>query len=83
MMHAILPTCREVARTLAEGGLKDLPWHGRLLLRLHLGICAHCARFARQMGLLSEALKKAWTWEPGPGALDSLKSRILARLRKA
>ncbi len=83
IMEGLLPNCREVARTLAEGGFESLPWHRRLLARLHLGMCEHCGRFARQLGLISQALRKTWKGKPAPGTLDGAKRRILERLRKA
>ncbi|MBI5631309.1 MAG: zf-HC2 domain-containing protein [Elusimicrobia bacterium] len=82
IMDGLLPTCREVTRKLAEGEFEILPWHRRLLARLHLGMCGHCSRFARQLGLISEALRKAWKRKPDPGTLDGAKRRILSALRK-
>lgn len=79
----IPPTCREVARKLAEGEFDDLPWHGRLLIRVHLMMCEHCGRFARQLGLIAQALRTAWGRKPDPGTVDAAKRRVLTRLRKA
>lgn len=83
IMDSLMPNCREVTRALAEGEFRVLPWHRRLLVRLHLGMCEHCSRFARQLGLISQALTKAWKAKPDPGTLDGAKRRILTRLRKA
>ena len=83
MMAGWMPNCREVARALAGGELEVLPWRRRLLVRLHLRMCEHCGRFARQLGLISEALTRAWTAKPDPGTLDGAQRRILAALRKA
>lgn len=81
IMDVLIPNCREVARALAEGEFNVLPWHRRLLVRLHLGMCEHCSRFARQLGVISEALTKAWRRKPDPGTLDAVKRRILTKLR--
>lgn len=83
IMDGLMPACREVARALAEGEFDDLPWHRRLLVRVHLGMCEHCGRFARQLSLISEAMKNAWNRKIDPGALDAAKDRILLRLRKS
>jgi len=78
----ILPTCRELARKLAEGEYENLPWHGRLLVRMHLLMCEYCSRFARQLGLISQALRNSWEGKPDPLTLDAAKRRILTRLRR-
>ncbi len=79
----ILPNCREGTRKLAAGEYEDLPWPGCLLIRMHLMMCEHCGRFAQQLGLISQALRKSWKAKPDPGTLDAAKRRIMTRLRKA
>ncbi|OGR88415.1 MAG: hypothetical protein A3J74_05620 [Elusimicrobia bacterium RIFCSPHIGHO2_02_FULL_57_9] len=77
-----MPSCREVTQKLAEGEFETLPWHHRMLVRMHLAMCEHCGRFARQLGLISQALRNIWTGKPAPGTLDAVKRRLLTRLRK-
>lgn len=76
----MLPTCREVSRCLAEGALETSPWHRRLLVRLHLSMCAHCSRFARQLRLLGRAWRERFS-APPPERLEALKRRLQARLK--
>ncbi len=53
-----MPNCREVTRLVSEGLDRDLPFLSRLALRLHLLMCGGCRRFARQMRLLHETVRK-------------------------
>ncbi len=77
----MLPSCREVSCCLAEGELENSPWHRLLLVRLHLLMCAHCARFARQLKLLGLAWRERFAVQLPPERLEALKRSILARLR--
>jgi hypothetical protein len=51
----LTPTCREVVRLTSEERDRPLPIGLRLRLRLHRIFCKWCARYARQLDLLSEA----------------------------
>ena len=78
LMSAVMPTCREVTRTLASE--EDLSLWRRMTIGLHLSMCAHCSRFASQLRLISRSLRDAWS--PALSAsLDGLKRRVLGRLR--
>lgn len=77
----MLPSCREVSRCLAEGALETAPWHRRLLVRLHLSMCVHCSRFARQLQLIGRAWRERYAVPLSPERLEALKRRLLARLR--
>lgn len=79
LMMAVMPNCREVAKTLCGGGLASESWHRRLLIRLHLSQCVFCARFGRQMDRICEALKAAWT-EPKGEDVEAFKRRVIDRL---
>lgn len=80
LVTAFMPSCREVAKVLCGEGLAAEPWQRRLLLRLHLSRCEFCARFARQMDRICEALKASWA-EPSGEEVDAFKRRVLERLR--
>ncbi len=82
IMDRFMPSCREVTQKLGSGEFETLPWHHRLLVRMHLTMCAHCSRFARQLGLIAQTLRNRWTGKPAQGTLDAVKRRILMRLRK-
>lgn len=75
----ILPTCRQVSKTLAESA-DDLPWHQALLLRVHLAMCDHCAEFARELRGLGAVFR---SFRPQPPAVEALQEKLLKRLSNA
>ncbi len=50
-------SCREASRLLSRREDGALPAWQRLFLRLHLSVCAACARFERQIRFLRRALQ--------------------------
>ncbi len=51
-------SCKEVSRLLSRGEDRRLALSERVKLRLHLLVCAACARFARQLAFMREALRR-------------------------
>ncbi|HEX6137509.1 MAG TPA: zf-HC2 domain-containing protein [Casimicrobiaceae bacterium] len=51
-------TCKEVSRLLSQGEDRRLGLFERVKLRLHLQVCAGCARFARQLAFMRAALQR-------------------------
>ena len=47
--------CKEVATLLSTDQLALAPIGRRLAVRVHLMMCRHCRRFARQIALLKQA----------------------------
>lgn len=80
LMMALMPSCQELAEALSGEGLASLPWPRRLMARMHLSRCALCGRFARQLSVIKEALQASWA-RPTDGGVESLRKRVLARLR--
>lgn len=78
-MAAFMPNCREVAAILSGDGVAAEPWGRRVLLALHLWHCEVCARFARQLDRIREALTAAWA-VPADGELEAFKRRVVGRL---
>ncbi|MBI3565094.1 MAG: hypothetical protein HY079_07860 [Elusimicrobia bacterium] len=78
LMSAVMPTCREVTRALASE--EDASFLRRMTIGLHLSMCEHCSRFARQLRLISRSLREVWA-PVQPAGLEELKRRVLARLR--
>ncbi|MDE2313795.1 MAG: hypothetical protein KGL04_06450 [Elusimicrobia bacterium] len=76
-----MPSCREVARMLAEGEFQNAPRRVRWMVRLHFAMCRHCDRFARQMGLISRALKHMMSRRPDELNRPDIAQRIIARLK--
>ena len=83
ILDKLMPSCQEVTRKLAEGDFDNLSWLTRFLVRMHLSMCQHCSRFARQIGLITQALRNIWQTQPKSEALGATKRRILAHLRQS
>ncbi|HVA66848.1 MAG TPA: hypothetical protein VNK24_07980 [Elusimicrobiota bacterium] len=66
---------------LAEEEFQKAPRRARWMVRLHLAMCRHCSRFARQMGFISRALKTALTRHPTEFNRPDIAERIIARLK--
>ena len=73
--------CREVTRLVASDEFADSSWWPRLRLRLHLLMCRHCSRYARQIERIGASARDRWSAEPrDPGELERLESAILQKL---
>ncbi len=42
-------SCKDAAKTVAEGLERELPFHRRVALKFHLLICSACRRYRRQV----------------------------------
>lgn len=51
-------SCKEVSRLLSQAEERRLTLFERVKLRLHLRVCAACARFARQLRFMRQALQR-------------------------
>ncbi len=70
--------CKETARILASDLLDDLTWGRRLALRVHLLMCRHCRRYARQLRAIGAAARTLWREESvDPSTLERLERGIL------
>jgi hypothetical protein len=49
--------CRDVSTLISTDTLASAPWTRRLAVRLHLAMCRHCRRFARQIELLRRSAR--------------------------
>jgi|DewCreStandDraft_4_1066084.scaffolds.fasta_scaffold06215_11 hypothetical protein len=77
--------CRELAELLTSDRLRDASLRVRVEARLHLWMCRHCARLARQMEQLRAAARKlADSFGPretdAPG--EGLEERLVLKLSK-
>lgn len=82
LMSAMMPSCREVTKLLASGDAASASWMKRMSVRVHLSMCRHCARLARQLQAISETLRSAWA-PSSANCGEPLKRRILDRLRSS
>lgn len=81
LMMALMPSCRELSEVLAGEGLASLPWHRRMMAKMHLSRCELCGRFARQLERIAEALRVSWA-RPQDAGLAAFKARVAERLRR-
>lgn len=82
LLEALMPSCREVTSLLAADELASASWARRAAVRLHLSMCEHCSRLARQLRVIAQGLRAAWAPRPREDAA-ALKRRVLERLRRA
>ena len=54
MPHLFGLTCQDITRLVSESMDRTLPLNQRIKIRIHLGMCRYCARFAKQMRFLRE-----------------------------
>lgn len=75
-----LPSCRDVARELSRE--QDTPAAGRRrALTLHLMMCRHCRRYARQLAWLRQAMRWARNGATPHRLSAEARARIQERLR--
>ena len=53
--------CSELARRVASDEFSNASWMRKLSLRMHLAMCHHCRRYARQIDLLGAQARRLWT----------------------
>jgi predicted anti-sigma-YlaC factor YlaD len=52
--------CREVVHLVASDELAGSGWMRRLAVRMHLAMCRHCRRYAKQIRDLGRAAREIW-----------------------
>jgi hypothetical protein len=53
--------CKEVVHLVASEELAESGWMKRLTVRMHLAMCRHCRRYAKQIRELGRAAREIWT----------------------
>ena len=78
-----MPTCQQVAREIASDELATASWRRRSAVRIHVLLCRHCRRYARQMRAIGSAVRSLFEI-PGEDAqiLDRLEQTILGDMRE-
>ena len=73
-------SCRRVSEIVASG-TEDLGLARRMELRMHLFMCVHCRRYARQMTAIRGAIRRLVDRlpSPSPQEIAELETAILAR----
>lgn len=75
-----MPSCREVYGLRTSGELERCSWWLRMGASLHMAMCAHCRRLARQLEAVGAALRGHLAKPRGD--LSALRRRILDRLSR-
>jgi predicted anti-sigma-YlaC factor YlaD len=73
--------CNEIAEIVGSGELEHASWRRRVAVRLHLMMCRHCRRYARQIAALGELTRKLVGEEPA--SHGELERRILESIPPA
>jgi hypothetical protein len=77
----VMPTCREVSRSIATDELSAAGWRQRLGTKLHLLMCRHCRRYTRQLREIGEAARQVFSdTAMASGDRDRLRGSILEQI---
>jgi hypothetical protein len=82
-MEPVIIRCRNVAELLTSDRLRNAGIVTRLQVRVHLWMCRHCARLARQVRLMGAATAKlasAIGHEKTASTGEDLEARLLRKL---
>lgn len=84
-LSRLLPTCRDMSRLLSDAMDRDLPFHMRARMRLHLLTCVLCERYKDQLHLIREALRKddAGMEDKGSAKKPCLSAEAKERIQRA
>ncbi|HYG80576.1 MAG TPA: zf-HC2 domain-containing protein [Pyrinomonadaceae bacterium] len=79
-----LPACQDIVADISESLDRRLPPHRRLILKLHLLVCARCVRYLRQLLLMRTAVRaRAASVSDAEGGEPSLSAEARERVRRA
>ena len=76
-----MPTCREIAETVARGELETAGRLRRLRIRLHFLMCRHCRGYRDQLEELGRAARAAAT-PAERHELDAIEREILSAVNR-
>lgn len=76
-----MPSCRDLTWMISSGALADAPVRRRLAVRLHLMLCRHCLRYARQIRAIGSAARELLARPSGEReSLERLRYGLLGRI---
>ncbi len=52
-----LPPCDQLLPVMSDSLDHELPFHGRLILKLHLFVCLRCSRYLNQLKLMRAVIR--------------------------
>lgn len=77
-----LPACRETSAVMSESMERPLTLRERLLVKLHLGVCAWCQWYLEQLHTIRESLRARASESDEITSLHGLSSDARERLKK-
>ena len=78
-----MPTCRDATELASRAMDERLPLSNRMALRLHLAICANCARFNLQLQEMRRLFRAApAAGDDAAGLAPEARQRIASELQK-
>lgn len=77
----IVPSCKDVAQSLARGDYYEGSWLRRLRLKLHVFVCYVCRRYKAQLEFVNRGMREA-AKPPTSAQAEALKARLRDRLGK-
>ena len=76
-----LPSCRDVTRAISTDSVEEAAFRQRLAIRMHLLLCHHCRRYARQLRAIGLAARRVFSHPRGEAErLERVRRSILERL---
>ena len=76
-------TCREVVGRIASDRFAEAGWLERVSVRLHLALCRHCRRYAKQLDAIGTMAQELLGGrDRRHDADDDLEPKILERITK-
>ena len=76
-----MPACDDVSRAIATDELEAAGWRRRFSIKLHLQMCRHCRRYARQLKVIGTATRRMFAQDLlDPNSRDRLRSSILQQI---
>ena len=52
-----LPPCDQLVPVISDSLDRELPLHGRLILKMHLFVCLRCRRYLQQLRFMRRAIR--------------------------
>jgi len=78
-----IPTCRETTELASRAMDERLPFADRMAMRMHLAICANCARFNRQLQEMRRLFRvETAADDDAPGLAPEARQRIATEVHK-
>jgi len=71
--------CKTVVKKISSED--QISWMQKIEIKLHLMMCHHCGKYARQLKLLSAGLKKALSLQNSQG-IQKIEDQVIDKIKK-